>query len=588
MENRIRPLNKEEILHLIAVGRKERPATVWIKDGMVANLYTGELERLQIALHGRRIAYIGPKEPKVDEETTIIDASQYTLVPGYIEPHAHPFQIYNPVTFADYIMQKGTTTCINDNIMFYGLLSMDEWVRLMEELSRHPVKMLWWCRLESQSSQKELIDKFQLPNIAKLLDHPLVIQGGELTQWIHLLQGDGEMAEKIAILKEKGKRLEGHAPGASLETLNLLAAAGITSDHEAITAEEVMRRLKVGMYAPLRHSSIRPDLPELINGLKELRYGWERLMLTTDGSTPPFMEQGFTDALIRIALESGVEPIWAYRMASLNVATYYGLDEQIGSLAPGRLADILFLESIENPTPIRVMVEGKLVVNETGIRSEPSKQTIDWESFHLKYHGHSNQRFVTADNFRIPWEEGKPFPVIHLINDVITIQQELQLPVKNGYLEVPNPELMHIALIDKHGRWISRGLLSGFANGLDALATTFTLTMDYLVIGSNYDAMEKALHFVMEKSGIAIVERDQIIQHIPLPIGGGMSDLPMNELIGAGKKFISALKERGFPHDDPFYCLLFLTSTHLPKLRITENGIVSVKDRTTLLPANAL
>lgn len=589
MGNRFKPLSKEEIISLIAVSRREKAASVWIKDGRLANLYTGELEPVHIAIDGKRIAYVGKKEPKADDHTEIIDAKEYILMPGYIEPHAHPFQFYHPYTLADFALMHGTTTYIADNMTFFNRLDLEQWIELMDDLSQHPVKILWWSRLESQSNQEELLKRYSLANIERLIGHPAVIQGGELSNWMNLLNGDDDLAGKMAAVKQAGKRIEGHAPGASEETLNALVAAGVTSDHEAISGEEVLRRLRLGLYAPLRHSSIRPDLPLLLEEIKELKYGWERLMFTTDGSTPPFLEKGFTDALIAIALEHGIDPILAYRMATLNVAVYYRLDEHIGSIAPGRFADILFLASLNHPTPSQVMIEGEMIFSASAEQENyQSPVTIDWNKYDQMYKPVLPEMPVTAEDFRIPWEDGKPLPVLHLINDVITVQTDRMLPVKEGYLDVDQEGLLHIALIDRHGRWISRGLLSGFADQLSALAATYTVSMDYLIIGRNYADMMEAFAYVHQRGGIAIVEEGKVAAHLDLPIGGGLSPLPMRELISECASFQEVLKKKGYPFDDPFYCLLFLTSTHLPKLRITEKGIISIKEQKIILPSEPL
>lgn len=589
MANRFAPLTPEEILSLIAVSKRDKAATVWIKDGRVANLFTGEITRTQIAIDGKRIAYVGAKEPKIDDNTQVIDASKYIIMPSYIEPHAHPFQLYHPFTLADYCIERGTTTIIADNMSFYHRLSLEQWIEMMEELSTHPAKFLWWARLEPQSSQAELIERYHPEKIAELLEHPAVIQGGELSHWLPLLSGDRQTAAKMSAAKKAGKRIEGHAPGASEETLNALAAAGVTSDHEAITSEEVLRRLRIGMYAPLRHSSIRPDLPVLLEGLKHLTHGWDRLMLTTDGSTPPFLAQGFTDTLIAIAIEHGIDPIVAYRMATVNVATYYGLDEHIGLIAPSRYADLVFLEAMDKPTPKQVMVEGELVFQEQApYKAYSAGKSVNWEKYDLLYRPATSTLPIRAEDFRITWEENKPFPIIHLINDVITVQADRVLPVNEQFLAPTKEGLLHVALIDRNGRWLTRGILSGFAERIPALATTYTISMDYLVIGSDFQAMEQALHYVHQHSGFVLVNEVGEMEHLPLPIGGGLSELRMPELIQQSTQFVQQLKARGFTHGDPYYCLLFLTSTHLPKLRVTENGIFSIKEQQIVIPSTPM
>lgn len=592
MVDRFAPITAEELAHLIAVSRRKRPAAVWIKDGVVPNLITGETEVMQIVIAGKRIAYVGKKEPLVDDATRIIDATDRVLLPGYIEPHAHPFQLYHPLTLADYSLERGTTTLIADNMSFFNRMNLDAWLKLMDEFSKHPVKIMWWCRLEPQSQQLDVLQRYDKANLERLLAHPAVIQAGELSHWLALLSGDEEAVQKMTLVKRAKKRIEGHAPGASEETLNALTAAGVTSDHEAITGEEVLRRLRLGLYVPLRHSSIRPDLPVLLEGIKGLRYGWDRLMLTTDGSTPPFLAQGFTDTLIAIALQSGIDPIVAYRMATVNVAAYYGLDEHIGLIAPGRYADIVFLSDINEPTPLLVMAEGELLYDNSARPTQPTPYTsgitIDWQAYDLQYAPAIPTLPMEAIDFRIPWQEGKPYPIIHLINDVITVQVDRVLPVVGGYLTPAQDGLHHVALVDRHGTWITRALISGFAHSLAGLASTYTASMEYLVIGNDYTSMKKALQYVHEHSGIALIDDDGGIIHLPLPIAGGMSTLSMDDLIPFSVQFLQMLKEKGFSHGDAYYCLLFLTSTHLPKLRITRDGVVSIKEQAVILPSVAL
>ncbi len=593
--NRLAPMGVEERRNLIQVVRGEKSPTVWIRRARYANVVTGEWEEGEILLYGRRIAYMGKKEPNVSSETQIIDGRGFYLVPGYIEPHAHPFQLYHPLTLADYALERGTTLLINDNMILFHTFSPDEVIAYMERFARHPVKLLWWVRLSPQATDQTLAKRFRREEIRRLAEHPLVLQGGEVTDLFPLFQGDREALEKLQEVTEAGKRIEGHAPGASLETLTALVHAGITSDHEAINGEEALRRLRLGLYVPLRHSSIRRDLPELLRGLRDLRYGWERLMFTTDGSTPPFLRHGLTDYLLRIAMEEGMDPLLAYRIASLNPAAYYRIDGEVGMIAPGRLADLNFLEDPRNPTPVRVMIEGEMMWDTEGKTGKAAKKNdprinaerrerieVDWTAWAKG--GASFSRSIAPNQFRIPWEDGKPFPVVHFISDVITVGREVLLPVRDGYVEPDGEDLLYAALIDKNGRWITRGVVSGFAKEVDALASTYTASQDLLLLGKDVERMAEAYRRAQEQPGIFIYHGDEV-EHLPLPIGGGLSPLALSDLIGESARIQKSMEEMGFSHLDLFYALLFFTSTHLPKWRFTEQGILSVKDRRIILPS---
>src|SRR5437899_6954774 len=174
------------------------------------------------------------------------------------------------------------------------------------------------------------------------MSHPSAIAIGEVTRWPDAWRGDPELLRRLAVAR--GARVEGHTAGASGEKIPALAAAGFTSDHEPITAQEVLDRARQGIAVMLRESSLRPDLVGLLDALKTAPALVSRLMLTSDGSMPAFLRtHGFVDHLIRIALQRGVAPIDAYRMATLNPATYYRLDVDRGATAPARYADICLL-----------------------------------------------------------------------------------------------------------------------------------------------------------------------------------------------------------------------------------------------------
>lgn len=596
--NRVSPMGVEERKRLIQVARGERAPTKWIRKARYANLVTGEWEEGEILLYGKRIAYAGKKEPILTEGTEIIDGQDFTLVPGYIEPHAHPFQLYHPLTLADFALRHGTTFLVSDNMVFFHLFALEEVIARMEELTTHPVKFGWWVRLSPQSGERELESKYNLEAIRALAQHPLTYQGGEVTDLQAILRGESDTLEKLQLLTDQGKRIEGHAPGASVETLTAFALAGITSDHEAINGEECLRRLRLGLYCPMRHSSIRRDLPELLRGLKDLRYGWERLMFTTDGSTPPFLRHGLIDALIRIAIEEGMDPLLAYRIASLHPAAYYHIDGEVGMIAPGRLADLNFLREPGNPTPAMVMVEGELDWKEEGIAPRnglPIATPIGDLSaarpraFPPDDLTHAKPAVLTPEVLSIPWQEGIPFPVVHFLSDVITVVKERILPVQNGRIDLEeagkeDEELLYAYLIDKKGRWITKGVVSHFAKGLTALASTYTASQDIVLIGKEPDKLAEAYERVKKAPGILLHgKRDW--KHLSLPIGGFLSDQPMEELIEASESLEQALRESGFPHLDPFYALLFISSVHLPKVRFTERGVLSVKDGRLLLPS---
>lgn len=572
----IRPLTIEQYQYLIEVSLRKRPASVWFKDTSFLNVYTGQMDKAHIYLSGQRIAYVGEKEPLVSVETEIIELEKgQMLVPGYIEPHAHPFQWYNPLTWGEYLLTQGTTTSINDNMALFRMVNDDQAIQFINQLEERGNHLwLWWSRFDAQTGiSREHETRFTEDTLRSWLAHPFVVQGGEFTSWPLLLQGDQDLAKWMLLTKQDfNKRIEGHLPGASAETINALTAAGISADHESLNGEDVLRRLRVGLYATLRYSSIRPDLPQILKELrKQPHLNLSRIMLTNDGSMPFFVEQSGVNQMIKLVMEAGFEAVDAYRMATLNPATYYGFDQDLGGIAPGRLAHINVVEDIHEPSPIHVMVDGKWVIRNFKKTTQPI--STDWlEEFFPAL----KQTFeVNIDLFNE--EEGEVG--IELINEVITRPYIYEADQDLEYGEA------YLSLINRHGEWTLHTRIKQFATTLTALASTYTASSDYVLIGKDREQMLVALKEALEQGGgiVAYFEGGER-WHIPLPLAGGMSIESMDKLKEISYLFVEKMKQNGHRFGDPIYTLLFLTATHLPFVRLTEKGLFLIKEQQIITP----
>ncbi|GGG25874.1 putative adenine deaminase YerA [Paenibacillus abyssi] len=582
------PLNmtEEKLAALIAVSRFKAPATAWIRGAKVLQLYTGELLEQHVVLYDDRIAYVGEKEPMTDSNTHIIEAEHFILTAGYIEPHAHSFQMYNPRTLGEYALARGTTVLLHDNLPFFLQLQQQEMEELIEALAVMPIKNFWWARLDPQVGEAEMTRKFEPDRVKRTLHNPAVLQAGELTYWKELIDGDPSMIALMLEARRAGKRIETHNPGASVETLNAVAAAGATGCHESINAEEVMRRLRLGYYATLRHSSIRPDLAELVKGLLALGCSsWDRMMLTTDGSPPFFLGTGFIDDCIRIAIEAGLDPVAAYRMASLNPAVYYGLDQELGGISPGRIADIVFLEDLRNPTPVKVMAGGRIVAEQSTLKS-PFPE-VEWSRYGIGASA-MMKPVVQPEWFEVS-AINERVPVIELANAVITRNRPEKLPLNDGKVQLSElPGYLYVALLHRHGEWITTGVMKGFGE-FDALACTYSLSGDLVILGRDPVQMAKAANHVLEhQGGICLLHNGELRFDLALPLLGTMSTLKMEELIDETGRFFNLMREGGYLFADPIYSLLFISATHLPKVRLTSKGVLNVGDGSILLPSRRL
>lgn len=568
MRKRLRPTDTETFFKLLNVAKGKVKADLYLQGATIINVYTGQLQQANVAVKGKQIAYVGPSDAMVGPETEVVDLQGRFLSPGYIEPHCHPFQVYNPDTLARFVLPHGTTTMVNDNMGLYLLVDDERFLNIVDEMGDWPVKMLWSARLDPQTHSDEFDHFFAAAKIGRLLDHHFVVQSGEITGWPQLLAGDRQMAENILYTLSIGKRVEGHLPGASLETLSMLTAAGITAEHEAMTAEEAVRRLQIGLWTTLRYSSLRPDLPDIVKGLAAYKGDTKRMMMTTDGSTPAFLKNGYTDEMLRVAIEAGMDPITAYQLVTINPATYYGLDGEIGGIAPGRLSDIVVLEALDNPEPLAVLAEGEWAARDGKLLTQ--WPAIEWEKYGL----HKQRAEWRAKESDLG--SGADFctdelPVIRLENPAIT-----RLVESGTVRETVRP--MVAALYDREGTTIVKARLTGMAERLDGLASSYTASKGLLAIGQDPAAMTQALNRVLEiGGGIVLVEDGSVVFEMVMPIAGGMSDSPMEQVIARSQEFEDLLKKRGHTHYDPIYTLLFLTSTHLPEVRLTPEGILHVK-----------
>jgi adenine deaminase len=415
-----------------------------------------------------------------------------------------------------------------------------------------------------------------------------VIGTAEITRWPALAAGEPALISGIRSAKALGKIVDGHTGGASEARLQPVAAAGIDADHEAITKKEVLNRLRLGIWTMLRYSSLRPDLPELLRAVTEDGVSTQRLIMTTDGPAPEFLdEHGLVDGMLRVAVENGVAPMQALQMVTINPATLFRIDGQVGGIGIGRRADLLLLPDLASFRPQTVITRGR-VVAENGELRVPLPN-LAWQDYG------SRPRFdgtlgLSDPALYPPRASGTEMPVIHLRSAVITERRDTQVPVEDGLVKLNGQwGLLHAALVDREGAWISRALLSGFAADLEGLASTYNTTTHLLVIGRKPEAMALAAGRVRELGGgIVVVEDGEVIYELALPITGMMSGLPFAEVVERNRQLSRAVARAGYEHHDILYTLLFLTCDFLPALRLTPQGLLDVKSSSELEPAERL
>jgi len=566
----------KELRDQVSIIDGHKSPTILLKNATYLNSVFRKWMKANIWIYEDRIIYVGEKLPENIENCEVVDCDGQYLVPGYIEPHAHPFQLYNPHSFSNYASQYGTTTFINDNLMLALLLDKKKAFSFIEEIKNLPVTTFWWCRFDSQTEILEEETVFSHSSIKNWLEHSDVIQGGELTGWPKLLAGDDFLLYWMQEAKRQGKPIEGHFPGASEKTLVKLMLLGASCDHEAMTGEELRRRLMQGYFVSLRYSSIRPDLPNILKEIIEDGIDcYDHCMLTTDGSPSAFYEPGVTDHLIKMVIDAGVPTVEAYHMATYNIARYYHKEHLLGNIGTGRVANINLLQSKDNPTPVSVLSKGKwLRRNHEDLHQFPQ---IQWEK--LGFEKLQLDWDITVDDLQFSMPVG-----IKMENAVITKPYSITIDASVEEIYSSNDECFFM-LMDRYGKWRINTLLKGFAN-VGGFASSFSNTGDIIIIGKRKSDMVHAFNRLKDiGGGIVLSEHEQVIHEIPLSLAGKASNQPLEWLMEKEKKLKSLLSERGYHFSDPIYTLLFFSSTHLPYVRITQRGIYDVMNKMVLFPS---
>lgn len=568
--------NLQDLKGLVAVSNGDQPPDLIIEGASVLDVFTGELFPGDIWVYGNWIAYVGEKKAKAGGDTVVTDATGLTAVPGYIDAHGHSDLYYNPATFSDVVVTRGATTVFSDAHDMINSIGLKGFLEVLSGARRFNIKYLWGVPATYPPyPEVEGGEMFSLFDIWSLFSHyPECASVSELSPYMRILKNEDEILERVLLARSLGKNVEGHTLGASFDRLNTLVAAGITSCHESIRAGDLKNRIRLGLYTMVRHSSIRSDFEELCPVIKDLPV--DTIILVTDGIfADDLMSRGYMDHVISGAINNGLSPANAIRMATINPARYFRLDYDVGSLAPGRIADILLLEDLSKPTPVKVFERGSLAA-EAGLlkRTASPVPEVGTEYNPYTFSG------VSPSDFLIERPGSEEVPVIDIVDRTVTKRMDVALPRK-GDIILPDREndIRKIAYTRReHKKW-GYGFVRGIGAKVGAIATTVAHeTHGLLVFGLDDDDMALAVNTVLDmKGGIAIADGGKILHTFALPFGGTMSLLPVAELGPALKGMNDLMRSLGSTLDDPLWTMGFLTFTSIVELRLTVSGVYDVR-----------
>jgi adenine deaminase len=562
----------EGLRRRLAVARGDEPADLVVRGGRVLSVFTKEWLETDVAVADGVVAGLGSYEGR---ET--LDASGSWVVPGFIDAHMHLESTkLLPDEFARLVLPLGTTAVVADPHELANVLGTDGVHWLLDACADLPLDFYFMASSCVPASAFESPRRpLTTGDLESLLRRKRVLGVAEMMNFPGVIAGDPAELAKLDL--EEREHVDGHAPGVLGKDLNAYAAAGIRSDHEALTVEEGRERLRAGMWLLIREASMARNLHALLPLVREL--GTNRIAFCTDDRDPEdIAENGHVNGMVREAVASGIAPEDAIVLASLNTALWHGLDH-LGAVAPGYQADLLVLPDLERFDPGRVLKRGR------EIGEVPHPEVPEWVKHSVRI------RAVDATDFRVPWEGGEA-RVIGLVPDQVVTESLVEAPttVDGAAVADPSRDLVKIAVVERHlgtGR-IGLGFVKGSGLGRGALASSVAHDAhNIVVVGVHDEDIARAVTRLAEiGGGIVAVESGEVRAELPLTVAGLLADAPLAEVIERSLACNDAARALGWTGATPFLTLAFLALSVIPSLKITDRGLVDV-DRFELVPLGA-
>ena len=571
----------KELQRRIKIARGEIPADLVLRNTRLVNVCSGECYTADVAIADGLVVGVseaGKSYQGIEER----DLEERWLAPGLIDGHMHiESTMLVLAEFARIVVPRGVTAVMLDPHEFANVMGVAGIRYVLESGRGLPLSayvMLSSCVPASsfESPQHALLAEDLLP----LLKEERVLGLAEMMNMPGVLQGDEQVLAKIVATQERGLVVDGHAPGLKGGDLCAYATAGVMSDHECTTLEEARQRLRLGMWLMIREGSAARNLDALLPLVKQLHP--PRVFFVTDDRDPQDLTtRGHIDSMVRHAIELGLDPVEAVRLASYNTAQYFRLHDR-GAVAPGFVADLVVLDDLNTFQIESVYKDGKLVAQHGKLLVDVSPIAFTGVT------GTVHIGEIAEEKLRIPGKPG-PVEVVGIEPGQITTKHLQEVaPLRNGEIVAdPTRDLLKLVVIERHhasGR-VGLGLVKGIGLQRGALASSVAHDAHNLVIAgvSDSDILLAARTLQEMGGGFAFVVDGQVRAQVPLPFGGLVSPLPAGELVPQLRKLDAAAAQFGCTLDHPCMTLSFLSLSVIPSLKLTDRGLVDV-ETFTLLP----
>ena len=567
---------------MIEAGLDRRKADLVIKNGSLVNVLTEEVYPADVAIYGSRIAAVGNVSNYIGHGTKILDADQKYLVPGLIDGHIHVECSKLSITmFAKAVLAYGTTSIISGLDQIFVVAGLEGVRDFLDESKLTPLKIFWGapCKLPYTIPPSTVAHNF-LPRHHRIGQSWPECVGIWETVKEFVLEHDESVHSAIKLAAEHRLLTFGCAPMTQGPALSGYLCAGIRADHECYSQSETLEKLRNGMWVMLRESSVAHFLKENIKVITQDRVASRRVGFCTDDVTAhDILRDGHLDRLVRLAIQEGVDPLKAIQLATINCAELYRIDHLVGSIAPGRTADILLVDKPETFNVEEVIANGKFVAanHRTIIDLRPPKRKTRLsrtfrvplvKTMELEY----RTKLPSAHARVLSMKMSEDVPFVRKRHDVL-------LRVQKGVIQPDiDQDALYVTVVERFGKTRHKPLafISGFKLQGGAMASSASPDdNNILCIGTTSGDMACAInHIIRERGGQVVVSDLKVQEFLPLPIGGIVADLDPEKMAEQESRLDNAARVLGCRFKSPFMYMIFLSITAIPDYAITDRGLV--------------
>ncbi|TCU66232.1 adenine deaminase [Tissierella praeacuta] len=561
---------KEQLKSLIIKAKGMKDSQLVLKNANIINVFTGEIIEGDVAIDNGRIVGIGQYHGEKE-----IDLKGKYLSPGFIDSHVHiESSMSSPSQFAKVILPKGVTTIIADPHEIANVKGIEGIRYIIDDSKNTPLDvriMLPSCVPATDFENSGSI--LEAEDLEELLDEETIIGLGEMMNYPGVISGNDKVLDKLTLFKDKV--IDGHGPMIKEKDLNAYIVAGIKTEHECSTVEEVLDRIRLGMYVLIREGSAAKDLRNIIKAVN--KDNLRRFLFCTDDRHPEdLINEGSIDFNIKLAISLGIDPVDAIIMATLNPSECYGLKGK-GAIAPGYIADLVVIDNLKDFNIINVFKNGNLVAENNKALFESKIYLPESMTRSVKI------KDVKIEDIQIPMKTNRA-NIIGVIEDSLVTEKVVkEVSIDNGYFKFSNEDILKMVVIERHFATgnIGAGLIENFKLKDGAIGSTIGHdSHNMIVVGDNDEDILTTINELKNiGGGLTIVSKGEVIKSLPLEIGGIMTSRPIEETNAILKEMIKLSHERLNINKniDPFMTLAFMALPVIPKVKLTDMGLFDVE-----------